>query len=118
MRLVFSDDFSSPELNTSLWNADAECNVYASNAFIANGTLVLRTDKYNRTVNGTVEHFCRGAAVNTAKKFFQAMGRWEARVKLPNIHHSGGVSGALITVATAPAHSMPPPNHTLPNPQA
>jgi hypothetical protein len=86
MRLVFSDDFNGAEVNATRWNVINASHAYCpANVFTENGSLVLRVSKNNLTHNGSTEHYACGGAVNTARRFYQNQGRWEASVKLPRV---------------------------------
>jgi hypothetical protein len=86
MRLVFSDDFNGAEVNATRWNVINASHAYCpANVFTENGSLVLRVSKNTLTHNGSTEHFACGGAVNTARRFYQNQGRWEASVKLPRV---------------------------------
>jgi len=127
MRLVFSDEFNGAEVNATRWNVlDSEaCSnrssaahpaYCASNVFTEHGSLVLRVVKRTHTANGSTVHFACGGAVNTAKRFYQRQGRWEASVRLPLVAEGAGYdlhSAIWLTARasdSAPSGPITPPN--------
>ena len=92
MRLVVDEQFNNGDtINTSLWQVLNQPHVggwYSSNnVFLEDGALVLRTTAHNVTAGG-IEYYVSSGAVNTAGRFYQRRGRWEARVKLPRVDES------------------------------
>jgi hypothetical protein len=118
MRLVFADDFSGPEVNTTRWNVlnDSRSSYCPPNVFTEKGALVLRVTKNNQTRSGSTEHFACGGGVNTAKRFYQRQGRWEVSVKLPHVADGRSYtlhSSIWLTArdsASAPSGPVTPPN--------
>lgn len=77
-RMVFSDTFSGPTLNTKAWGVyNGPGNSHgprsAQNTFVSNGMLVLRTTK----INGV----WYGAGVSAAKANIQTYGRYLVRLR-------------------------------------
>ena len=127
MRLVFSDEFNGTAVNTTRWNVlnlegcGNESSPHkppycATNVHIENGALVLRVVKHNQTINGSTKHYACGGAVNTAKRFYQRQGRWEASVRLPIVADGAGYtlhSSIWLTARaseSAPTGPVTPPN--------
>jgi beta-glucanase (GH16 family) len=92
--LVWSDEFNSPQLDTSKWFYDIgggkwgnqELEYYTDqpqNVSIQDGKLVItaRQDKHTDT-NKTIWNFTSGR-IKTLGKFTQTYGRFEARIKIP-----------------------------------
>lgn len=92
-RLVVSEDFNAPTLNTSLWNVLEQVHrggVYtADNVFTRNGTLVLRTIPRNLTIGGK-DYYVASGAVNTSGLHEQRYGKFSARVRLPDVDATMG----------------------------
>ena len=98
--LTFEDNFSDPVLNRSKWNVLEQVHrggVYtAENVYVENGQLVLRTIAQNITPadDRMAEMFYESSgAVNTSNLFSQRYGKWEARVKLPDVDATPGYVG-------------------------
>ena len=91
--LVLEDHFDGQTLNQSVWNVLDQVHVggvYSpDNVFLRNGSLVLRTVARNQSVDG-VPYYAASGAVNTSGLFAQRGGRFEARVKLPDVQQTAG----------------------------
>ncbi len=95
--LVWSDEFNAPDgsaPDSSKWTfqtggngfGNQELEYYTSrlqNAQIKNGNLVITALKENYTGPDGVSRSYTSARLNTSKKFQQAYGRFEARIKIP-----------------------------------
>lgn len=84
---VWQDEFDGAILNSSKWgnrgpsyiNTDDDAYIYAENAFVSDGNLVLRTD-YRGTTPVAGRAWGTGY-IDTIGKFSQRYGRFEARIK-------------------------------------
>jgi beta-glucanase (GH16 family) len=95
--LVWSDEFNAPDgsaPDSGKWTfqtggnsfGNQELEYYTSrpqNAVIRNGNLVITALRENYTGTDGVSRSYTSARMNTSKKFKQAYGRFEARIKIP-----------------------------------
>jgi beta-glucanase (GH16 family) len=96
-KLSWSDEFNAPDGSVpdpSKWNIEVAGNGFGNqeleyytnrpqNAQIQNGNLVITARKETYTGPDSVVREYTSARLNTANKFHQAYGRFEARIKIP-----------------------------------
>ena len=96
-KLVWSDEFNGPNGSApdpSKWHFETggsgwgnhELETYTNrlkNAYIQDGSLVIQANKETYTGADGIKRHYTSARLNTDKKFTQAYGRFEARMKLP-----------------------------------
>jgi len=90
-RLTFEDDFGGTTLNASNWvvrnnmtHGQTEKQLYLQDdAYVANGSLVLRTREREAWHEGTRYNFTSGWVESRGLRF-QAYGRFEVRARLPS----------------------------------
>eukprot|EP01102_Stenamoeba_stenopodia_P002161 TRINITY_DN11938_c0_g1_i1.p1 TRINITY_DN11938_c0_g1~~TRINITY_DN11938_c0_g1_i1.p1 ORF type:complete len:297 (-),score=69.76 TRINITY_DN11938_c0_g1_i1:124-1014(-) len=96
--LVFEDDFTGSELNSSVWNIQnftihgtTELEIYmADQVYLENGTyLVLKTEAGNVTYSSGVHYNFVSGEVTTKEKFYHTYGMWEIRAKMPSQKATG-----------------------------
>eukprot|EP00039_Didymoeca_costata_P012550 m.181046 g.181046 ORF g.181046 m.181046 type:complete len:387 (-) comp15511_c0_seq4:81-1241(-) len=91
--LVFEDDFNGTSVNESNWNILEQVHrggVYTrDNVMVSNGTLIMRTVAQNITID-KVNYFVSSGAVNTSGKISRNQGRFEARIRLPDVDQTIG----------------------------
>ena len=95
--LVFEDDFTGSELNSSVWtvanntiHGHDELQVYVDDEVsLANGTyLVISTQRRDHTYKNKLYHYTSGM-LDTQGKFYYTFGRWEVRAKMPSPRATG-----------------------------